>query len=382
MSIQGLCVNIDANEVSAQYQKEQEVVATFEKKTQYDEKNYLNARLLHGENTKTLTIRLLPTSKTKSSPFTKVFMHTIRVNKNLAPSGWKSFVCPTHNRKDGDPMGDKCPFCATSAKARELRFQTQDELTRKKYNDVEFMNRAKEMWVVRCIERGHEEDGVKFWMFNNSKKKDGVYDKIMNLFNQRLASSRRKGNEYNIFDLENGLDLIITLNRTSDGKTSIQIVDEGMPSPLSENVELANSWIEDTKKWYDVYTVKPYEYLEIVAMGGVPVYDKEKGTFVDKEEAEKLKEEAEKQRIAEQFTKPIIDYSTLSQPTNTPGQIIDGNTIGTVVGITPVTAAAAHTVPPQPQQVVDQFASILPPIQSQQQVPSAEAAADDFDLPF
>ena len=51
----------------------------------------------------------------------------------------------------------------------------------KRYGDIEFLNKVKEMWIVRCIERDHEEDGVKFWLFNSSKKKDGVYDKIMNL---------------------------------------------------------------------------------------------------------------------------------------------------------------------------------------------------------
>jgi hypothetical protein len=209
-------------------------------------------------------------------------------------------------------MGDGCPFCETSAKARELKSKSLDEPTKKKYGDVEFLNKVKEMWIVRCIERGHEDDGVKFWLFNSSKKKDGVYDKIMNLARIRSEAAARKGNTYSIFDLNNGLDLIITLTRTADNKTSIQIVDDGFPSPLTEDYDIGMKWIQDEKKWYDVYTVKPYDYMTIIAMGGVPVFNKELGKYVDKEEMNKIKEEAEQKRIQDELTEETRDYSEVA----------------------------------------------------------------------
>jgi hypothetical protein len=288
-------------------------------------KNYLQARLASNEDTKTLTIRLLPFSPEGGSPFKKVFMHTVKVNKEVSPSGWKTFVCPTHNKKDGSVMGDKCPFCETSAKARELKSKSLDEPTKKKYGDVEFLNRVKEMWIVRCIERDHEEDGVKFWLFNSSKKKDGVYDKIMNLAKIRSEAAAKKGNTYSIFDLNNGLDLVVTLSRTSDNKTAVQIIDAGLPSPLSEDFDLGEKWIHDSKKWDEVYTVKPYEYMAIIAMGGVPVFSKEENKYVDKEELDKLKEEAEKQRIDEALTEPTKDFSDIAESSGV--NIIDGNDI-------------------------------------------------------
>ena len=67
-------VNIDADQVKAQYEYEQKASET--KKTQFDQKNYLNARLGRDENTKTLTIRLLPFSPEGGAPFKKVYMHT------------------------------------------------------------------------------------------------------------------------------------------------------------------------------------------------------------------------------------------------------------------------------------------------------------------
>ena len=224
MGNKNFSVNIDDDAVKNQYEQEQKQPV---KKTQFDTKNYLQARLASNEDTKTLTIRLLPFSPKGGSPFKKVFMHTVKVNKEVSPSGWKTFVCPTHNKKDGSVMGDKCPFCETSAKARELKSKSLDEPTKKKYGDVEFLNRVKEMWIVRCIERDHEEDGVKFWLFNSSKKKDGVYDKIMNLAKIRSEAAAKKGNTYSIFDLNNGLDLVVTLSRTSDNKTAVQIIDAG-----------------------------------------------------------------------------------------------------------------------------------------------------------
>ena len=312
-------INVDADAVMAQYEAEQKVFTP--KKTQFNEKNYLQARLSDKETTKTLVIRLLPFSPQEKTPFKKVFMHTVKVNKEVAPNGWKTFVCPTHNKKDGEVMGDSCPFCETSAKARELKSNSLDESTKKRYGDIEFLNRVKEMWIVRCIERGHEEDGVKFWLFNSSKKKDGVYDKIMNLAKIRSEAAARKGNKYSIFDVNNGLDLIVTLTKTADGKTSVQIVDDGTPSPLTEDFDLGMSWIEDEKRWYDVYTVKSYDYMAIIASGGVPIYDKELNKYVDKEEMNKIKEEAEKQRIEEQLAEEAVDYSKIA---NSSDIIIDG----------------------------------------------------------
>ena len=322
MSNKNFSVNIDDDAVKNQYEQEQRQPV---KKTQFDTKNYLQARLGSNEDTKTLTIRLLPFSPEGGSPFKKVFMHTVKVNKEVSPSGWKTFVCPTHNKKDGSVMGDKCPFCETSAKARELKSKSLDEPTKKKYGDVEFLNRVKEMWIVRCIERDHEEDGVKFWLFNSSKKKDGVYDKIMNLAKIRSEAAAKKGNTYSIFDLNNGLDLVVTLSRTSDNKTAVQIIDAGLPSPLSEDFDLGEKWIHDSKKWDEVYTVKPYEYMAIIAMGGVPVFSKEENKYVDKEELDKLKEEAEKQRIDEALTEPTKDFSDIAESSGV--NIIDGNDV-------------------------------------------------------
>jgi hypothetical protein len=321
--------NISAEEVERQYAEEHTPQAK-PKKTQFDTKNYLQARLGEKETSKTLTIRLLPITPDSVTAFQKIHMHTVRVNKEISSSGWKTFVCPTKNKKDGKLMGDKCPFCELSTKARELKSNALDEPTKKKYGDIEFLNRAKDMWIVRCIERGHEEDGVKFWMFPDNRQGKGVHDQIMGLAEVRRTAAKAKGNDYSIFDLNNGLDLIINLKKGTDGKTAIQVLDGGFPCPLSDDFETGEKWIHDEKKWYEVYTVKPYDYMSIVAEGGVPVFSTEEKKYVNKVEADKLQEEADKQRMEEALTAQAKDYSEIAKPkTEEAGEVIDGSKFDT-----------------------------------------------------
>lgn len=299
-----LTANIDADAVAEQYAREHAATTTTKKKTEFNEKNYLQARLRPGEKSKTLTIRLLPFSPEGGSPFKKVSIHTVKVNKELSPGGWRTFVCPIHNE-----MGDKCPFCEVSAEAKKLRNEITNEVEKKKYGDIEFMNRAKAAWIVRCIEREHEEDGPKFWLFNDSAKKDGVYDKILNIYFERKKAAERKGKESNIFDVNDGKDLIITLTRDQNGKTVTKVVDDEEKTPLTDSYEQGMAWINDPKQWNEVYTVKPYEYMEIVIKGGIPVFDKNKNKYVDSAEKAEEDKKAEEEELKENLTEHKKDFS-------------------------------------------------------------------------
>ena len=297
-------VNINVEDILSQ--KENETV----KRTQnvFDLKNYLQARLADNEDSKEITIRLLPFTPEGGSPFHKVHMHNVRVNKEVSASGWKRFPCPVKNH-----LGDACPFCETAAQAKELKKTALSESERKKYEEIEYMNYAKDMWIVRCIERGHEEDGVKFWLFNDSKKKDGVYDKIYAIFKKRLEKGK------NIFDLREGKDLCLTLTKDSMGRTSITVTDDDEYTPLTNNVEQGLSWISDTKKWNDVYTVKNYDFMSIIVQGGVPYYDKTQGTYVDKKEFE-AREHAE---IESNITRATVDFSQPQMATPIPVEVVN-----------------------------------------------------------
>lgn len=276
--------DIGTDEILAQ--NEQETRKPLIKKVQYDVRHYLDTMLPDGVDEKSLTIRLLPFSPEGGVPFHKIWIHTVRVNKEFSKSGWKQFVCPKHNG-----FSDKCPYCESQEAIRKEMENEKDEIKRKRLSDMEFKNRAREFWVVRCIDRDHEEDGVKFWTFPHSRKNDGIYDKILNIFKKRKESAEKKGKTMNIFSLENGKDLEVTIKKDTNGKSVYSIVDSDETSPLSENIELANKWIEDPVKWNEVYTVKPYELMEIAMSGRVPFYDKEQGKYVAKMSLEEYREQ-------------------------------------------------------------------------------------------
>ena len=68
-------VNVDASSIEKQHDLEAEVNAPKVIKTKFDKKNYLNVKLEPNENSKTITIRLLPFDVNGGSPFKKVHMH-------------------------------------------------------------------------------------------------------------------------------------------------------------------------------------------------------------------------------------------------------------------------------------------------------------------
>ena len=313
--------DIDANEILTQNEKET-TPKTNSKNVAYDTKNYLSVILPEGQKSKTLTIRLLPFSPEGGSPFKKVIMHTVKVNKEVSPSGWKKLVCPLHNDIEGKEK-TKCPFCETSEEASRMENEESDPIKKKNIDDIRFANQPKEMWIVRCIDRDNESDGVKFWMFPSSKKNDGIYNKIYNIFKTKSEIAKKKGQTCNIFSLTEGKDLIVTITRSSDGKRVTTIVDDDEKTPLSNDVELANKWITDPKKWSDVFTTKPYEYMEILLEGKVPIWDNDSKKYVEKLSQQEYKAKKETE-LQEEIKKNESVMQTLSG--NTASASVSGTT--------------------------------------------------------
>ena len=272
-------VNVNSESVIAQkVEKEEAIKKAQEKKTkfnvEFDEKHYLNTRLSKGEDKREIVVRLLPFSEKETSPFKKVYVHSVKITNEKGEKQWKKFMCPEKMGKS-----DGCPFCETAARARQLRFDSTDELKKAQYKDQEFMNSVKEYWLVRCIERGHEEDGVKFWRFADARNGEGIWDKIYDLF----ETKKKRGVE--IFDLYKGKDLVITVKRQVNGekeKLVYQIQDDEMIKPLSESEEQMEKWVNDSMTWEDVYSVKDYDYLSLIVLGEYPVWDKNEKKWVAK----------------------------------------------------------------------------------------------------
>ena len=260
---------------------------TTEKKLNaFDAKNYLNTRLSDGETEKTLTIRLLPMDLTTGNPFAVIHTHNVKVPPSLVKPGekpYKTYICLAKTAGiDHEKFGSKCPFCELNRKAYEESTKTTDPIIKKNYQEISLANLSRESVITRCIERGNEDEGVKFWKFNMRNDKTDPYNQILKLVNLRKENAERKGKVENILDIYNGRDLSITF--TDGGTSAPTIVDDMDRSPLSENEELMRKWIYDEKKWQEVFTCKPYEYLNLVAQMKTPWFDRNTGMWVDKDE--------------------------------------------------------------------------------------------------
>ena len=270
----------------------------------FNSKNYLNVRLDEGEIEKTLTIRLLPMDLKTGNPFVKIHVHNVQVPKELVRKGqkpYKDYICVAKTSDvDHEKFGRKCPFCEMNHNLYKESLEATDPVEKKRLQGLSLDNLAREAVIVRCIERGKEEEGVKFWKFKIRSDKTDPYNQILKLYQLRKEAAEKKGKTENILDLYEGRDLNITI--TAEGTSAPQIVDDSDRSPLSTNEEQLKKWIYDDKKWQDVFTCKPYEYLKLVSEMRIPWMDKEKGIWVDKEEYEKehgiyhedVKAEAEK----------------------------------------------------------------------------------------
>ncbi len=263
----------------------------------FDEKNYLNVRLdeANGEKSKTLTIRLLPMDLQTGNPFVKVHMHNVRVPKEVSKSGYKSYICLSKNKDiDHEKYGNKCPFCELNQFAYQESVKETDPIKKKNFQDISIANKSREAVIVRCIERGKEEEGVKFWKFNIRSDKTDPYNTILKLYQLRKEEGERAGQVLNILDIYNGRDLNITI---TEGNAAPQILDASLSTPLSRDEEQMKEWIYDTKKWQDVFSTKPYEYLYLISNMKTPWYDREQGKWVDKEEID-AKVQGKKEEVA------------------------------------------------------------------------------------
>lgn len=290
--------NVSGSAVEESMERPQKVAS---KKNDFDAKNYLDTKLGEGENERSITVRILPVSNEDGNFRIAVKTHNLKVNKRIARSGFKSFLClDDPNVPNYDPSV-RCPICEKSQyyfdEAKKCR-ETDKEKSKKLFLKACSL-KNKITYIVRVIERGKESEGVKFWRFNENTQGKGIYDSLIALYKQRKNDMAEEGIEnYNIFDLDNGRDIVLNLTRTerSDGQegVAIQITDKSINKPLTNDIELGNAWINDVKKWYNAYTVKSPEYLAIIADDKIPYFDRASEKFVPKTEEDFL--EAEKQK--------------------------------------------------------------------------------------
>ena len=220
----------------------------------YELSNYFSTYLEKGQNSASKQIRILPI-KDKN-----VFWDILWGHKAQVDGSWKTFPCLKHE-EDSD-----CPFCEANQALRATGKESDKELA-KKYS-------AKKMYILKIIERGKEEEGVKFWRFNHAWDNGGTLDKIMGAL---------KVAKHDITDPETGRDLVINIARNQFGIPVVQSVNNTLEvTKLSEDPNEAAVWLADNRTWRDVYSLRNYDYLKLVVRGEIPAWSKEQEKWVAK----------------------------------------------------------------------------------------------------
>ena len=277
---------------------------SYEKKeATYSEKNYLSTKLAAGQQTKELQFRLIPLSNESEEIFEEVYFHW---DNNAR----KSFVCPKHTKNVPEGTDKECPYCDLEEgywaeynieKNRPEKPENINEIKK----DVIYKNDAKieslkklalsyksqSNFVLRGVERITVKDetideGPKFW-----KVAEAVLDNVA------TAKSQNKKYNIDIFDLKTGKDLLITYNLKDKKSKYGGLTANMVQTPLSEDDAQIKEWVEDDLKWYQVYTIKSFEYMELIISGIFnPWFDKPSGKWIDKATLNKpkiVKEEEE-----------------------------------------------------------------------------------------
>ncbi|MCK9543369.1 MAG: hypothetical protein M0R03_15215 [Novosphingobium sp.] len=246
----------------------------------YDERNFLSVKLRKEDHSlrKTVKCRILDCFdlddktcvdvKGNPIPFKEVYSHIIR-NKE---GKYKTYTCLKHTKGiEHLGLGNKCPICELEEfKLLEAKEEKNKEKSREMWIAAKAYS-AKKQYLVRVIDRANESHGVKFWRFDASNNKQGVYDKLNDLYEQRING----GSIYNTYS---GKDIFINIvgKETKYGNNNIfkssitSITDEELRTPLSDNEEQIMSWITDAKKWYLLFPPKPFEYLDVAMYGDTP----------------------------------------------------------------------------------------------------------------
>jgi len=217
-------------------------------------KKYFAAILSKDETQGQRRVRILPTQD-GSSPFKEVWFHELYIDGK-----WQKFYDPGKNDNERSPLNEVYDELMSTGKKEDK------ELAR--------TYRPRKFYIVKVIDRDKEQDGPKFWRFKHNYKQEGIFDKIIPIY-------KAKGD---VADPDNGRDLILELTKAKTPKgafyTVIQTVMYDDPTPVHEDGDTMETWVNDELTWENVYSKKPTEYLEALARGETPRWDSDAGKYI------------------------------------------------------------------------------------------------------
>lgn len=229
-------------------------------RTSVDLTKYFNIMLDKSENQGEKSIRILPNQDDPTKWYKIGYFHNIKIG-----SSYTKLYDPAQDNEPS-PLNDTYNFY----------MGTGDKDDRRMANNY----KSRQFFIIRCIERGKEHEGVKFWRFPVVQDGSGIMDKIAPLVKKYGA----------FWDPFGGFDLTISIVRDNKNgapgggycKASSIIPDR--ESALSNDDAEANTWLSDEMVWTDLFRKKSNDYLLIVASGDEPMWDAEAKKFVAKVE--------------------------------------------------------------------------------------------------
>jgi hypothetical protein len=189
----------------------------------------------------------------------------------------ETFYCTQHND------GTHCPLCeakkALYAKAEE-QTKANDKAGADETKKLAYKFNAAKYYIVQGVDMNKMNEGKKLWLFREDRKGKGVYEQIMEIFNEFG----------DITNYEAGYDLTIKCGKNDKGKmvlTSIMCVKPtNLKDRLSSNDIELQDVINEKVDWKNIYgkTIKAglshEEYLEKVAIGDAPYWSDSLKKFV------------------------------------------------------------------------------------------------------
>ena len=241
--------------VLAQYEKNKNATSGNANKVSQEDrmKKYFTTVLPKGSKGEERRIRILPT-KDGSSPFVEVYFHEVQVDGK-----WVKLYDPKQEGKRS-PLNEVYEGLMMTGSSEDKELARQ--------------YRSRKFYIVKVIDRDHEQDGVKFWRFKHNTKGEGVLDKIVPIW-------KNKGD---ITNVDNGRDIILSLALTKAGTgkeyTTISSIIPEDAGPLHSDPNTSKQWATDELVWSDVYSKKGEDYLELVAKGETPKWSTESNKWV------------------------------------------------------------------------------------------------------
>lgn len=190
-------------------------------------KHFWKPRLKEDE---TIKIRLVPYTHSPEWPFSELYFHFgVGVPRILDPLAYAD-----EGEKPENPIKDYIQLL------RDIDKKNGDEANKELIKNIA----SKKRYLVPVLVRGEEDKGVRFWEFGKN-----IYKTFLGLINNPQYGD--------IADPQNGIDFEVSVQpKAKTGKMydTTNIIPDRLSTPLTEDEELMDKWLNEQPVLIDIYT--------------------------------------------------------------------------------------------------------------------------------